>query len=157
VGSTRKDFMRYCLNCNKETKNPKFCELKCSASYNNRKFPKRKNGKKCIKCFAELPTKRKYCDDCSPNIIDWSTVTYKEVTDKRKHQKNSRIRNLARAKYNKSSKPKLCTNCGYDKHYEVCHIKPINSFSEDSLVSEINHLDNLKALCPNCHWELDNL
>lgn len=30
------------------------------------------------------------------------------------------------------------------------------SFSMDSLISEINSLENLIYLCPNCHWEFDN-
>ncbi|MBE7514091.1 MAG: HNH endonuclease [Anaerolineales bacterium] len=29
-------------------------------------------------------------------------------------------------------------------------------FFPDSLLSEINAIDNLMALCPNHHWELDN-
>lgn len=47
-------------------------------------------------------------------------------------------------------------NCGYNKHYEVCHVKDIKDFDRDSTVYEINHADNLIHLCPNCHWEFDN-
>ena len=50
---------------------------------------------------------------------------------------------------------KTCTICGYDKYYEVCHIKSVSDFSDDSLISEINSLDNLVALCPNHHKEYD--
>ena len=39
---------------------------------------------------------------------------------------------------------------------EVCHIKPIRQFSEDTLLSVINDKTNLLLLCPNCHWEYDN-
>ena len=39
-----------CLSCGNETKNPKFCSKSCSASYNNKKFPKRKPEHKCIDC-----------------------------------------------------------------------------------------------------------
>ena len=49
-----------------------------------------------------------------------------------------------------------CYLCGYNKHTQICHIKPICSFPLDALVSEINHIGNLVALCPNHHWELDN-
>ena len=45
---------------------------------------------------------------------------------------------------------------GYDKHYEVCHIKAVSDFSEDTPITVINHIDNLVALCPNHHWEFDN-
>lgn len=50
-----------------------------------------------------------------------------------------------------------CQKCGYDKHIEACHIKPINEFLEDTMLSEINSIENLIPLCPNCHWEFDNL
>lgn len=50
-----------------------------------------------------------------------------------------------------------CKSCGFDKHIEACHIKPISSFPLDTKLSVINNLSNLIALCPNCHWEHDNL
>lgn len=68
----------------------------------------------------------------------------------------SAIQRLARKIYDKSSKPKKCVVCGYDKHYEVAHIKFVSSFDDNALISEINDIDNLIALCPNHHWEYDN-
>jgi hypothetical protein len=50
----------------------------------------------------------------------------------------------------------VCKNCGYDRHVEICHIRPINSFPEDTPVAVVNDLSNLVALCPNCHWEFDH-
>lgn len=49
-----------------------------------------------------------------------------------------------------------CYNCGYSRHAECCHIKPVGGFPEGTQISEINRLDNLILLCPNCHWEFDN-
>lgn len=49
-----------------------------------------------------------------------------------------------------------CSKCGYMKHVEIAHIEPISSFSDDTLVVDINDINNLIALCPNCHWELDH-
>ena len=46
--------------------------------------------------------------------------------------------------------------CGYDNHIEVAHIKPISSFDDNTKLSEINHKNNIVALCPNHHWEFDN-
>lgn len=51
---------------------------------------------------------------------------------------------------------KECQFCGYSKHVEVCHIKPISSFDKDTPIDTINDMSNLLILCPNCHWELDN-
>jgi predicted HNH restriction endonuclease len=36
---------------------------------------------------------------------------------------------------------------------EICHIKGIAEFSQNSLISEVNALSNLVALCKNHHWE----
>lgn len=69
----------------------------------------------------------------------------------------SSIQKGARAIYRNSSKPKSCAVCGYDKTYEVAHIKSVSDFSDDALISEINHVDNLVALCPNHHWEFDHI
>ncbi len=73
------------------------------------------------------------------------------------YQKYSMIRYRARTYYFKDrSLPVCCEICGYDYHVEIAHIKPICEFSLDTMLSEINDLANLKALCPNCHWELDH-
>ena len=62
----------------------------------------------------------------------------------------------ARIVFRKSNKEKKCLKCGYDKHYEVCHIKAVSDFTDTSTLEEINSLDNLIALCRNCHWEYDH-
>ena len=46
--------------------------------------------------------------------------------------------------------------CGYDAHYEVCHIRPITDFQPPDFVAQVNELSNLMALCPNHHWEFDH-
>ena len=66
------------------------------------------------------------------------------------------IRAWARKKILDSNIELKCEECGYDKHVEIAHIKSISSFPEDSMISEINSFDNLKLLCPNCHWEFDH-
>lgn len=63
---------------------------------------------------------------------------------------------FARRKYLESSRPKFCIICGYDKHFEVCHVKSVEKFSDTTSVFEICDLYNLIALCPNHHWEFDN-
>jgi hypothetical protein len=39
-----------CLNCNKETTNPKYCSKSCSAKINGKLFPKRKLKNLCSRC-----------------------------------------------------------------------------------------------------------
>lgn len=149
--------MNKCLGCTKPTLNPKFCNKSCSAIYNNKLFPKRSEEGRCSTCNTKIPRRSKYCAPCRPGKpLDLSTITYGQMSGERIYQKNSRIRDFARQIYKKSDKPKHCIRCGYDKHFEVCHIQGISNFPSETLVSTINSLDNLMALCPNCHWEFDS-
>lgn len=66
------------------------------------------------------------------------------------------IRKHARKVYERSDKPKCCAICGYKHYYEVCHLRAVSDFPDDTLISEINKIDNLIALCPNHHWEFDH-
>lgn len=160
-----------CLNCGQpilcsdneklsNVRRKKFCNLSCSATYHRKN--KQKKGYYCQKCgnligygYEEFH-RRKYCDACHPNNVDWSKKTYKEMKQVRNYQINSRIRELARNKFNKEHPNAKCMICGYDKHIEIHHIKSISTFPDDALISEINSDSNLVALCPNCHWEVEN-
>lgn len=151
-----------CLQCSKETTNPKFCSRSCAATFNNKKQPKRRLEQRCKLCQELCTRERTYCQTCWKDLVHTRFInslqhkTLNDLHSKRMYQINSVVRAYARRIYNKSTKPKCCTICNYSKHYEVCHIKAINSFAGTTLISEINSLDNLIALCPNCHWELDN-
>lgn len=143
----------YCKHCGKlieipfkgkpsETKIKLFCDRSCAVSYNNKKEPKKK---KIIKEKEE-------------KVFLADSYTKKEIFEKYKNWQSARssIRKRAQQTYEISNKPKHCIKCGYNKYYEVCHIKSVSSFSDDTLISEINDINNLIALCPNCHWEFDN-
>jgi hypothetical protein len=119
-----------CLNCNKETKNPKFCSISCSTIYNNHKKPKIKKLQRfCKTCGCPVEGRHQCCTKCNKNIVDWNTVTLADMFNKRTHQKSSRIREHSRNVYIKEFKTLSCKICGYINHVEVCHIKPINDFS----------------------------
>jgi hypothetical protein len=68
----------------------------------------------------------------------------------------SLIQKQARRILRESGKQKSCLVCGYSKHVDACHIRDVSSFSDDSLISEINHIDNIVPLCKNHHWEYDH-
>jgi hypothetical protein len=144
-------------NCGKETTNPKYCCKSCAAIVNNAIFPKKtRKPHYCKYCGAEIFGRTTVCGDCNPSKVDWSKITYDQISSRPAYQKNSRIRTLARKLYQNSNKPQKCMMCGYDKHFHVCHIKPISSFPGHTAISTINDLDNLVALCPNHHWEFDH-
>lgn len=146
-----------CLNCNTKTQNPKFCSRSCSASYNNKISPKRVRTKSCKKCKNLILSQRVFCDKCKINIYnDWDNITIEEIQCKAKYQRSAHIRENARRNFKKNVDKPSCLICGYTKHVEVCHIKPIDSFPSSTPVSVVNHIDNLVGLCPNHHWEFDN-
>lgn len=94
----------------------------------------------------------------SSSKLEIDKVSKGELFSKRANWQSARssVARYARKVFNESDKPKCCAICGYDNHYEVAHIKAVSNFSDDTLVKEINHIDNLIALCPNHHWEYDN-
>jgi len=139
-----------CLCCNKLTQNPKFCSRSCSAKITNKMIPKRKKKiNYCSSCGNERLNRAKICTSC----IDKKRHRHTTLDLSHKYRGNC-IRSRARSimKHIKS-----CASCGYMKHVEVCHIKPIKSFPQYSKIDTINDISNLIVLCPNCHWELDNI
>lgn len=86
------------------------------------------------------------------------TTTKGELINKRSNWQSwrSTIQKHARSVYKKSDRAKCCIVCGYNKTYEVAHIKAVSDFDDDVLISEINNINNLIALCPNHHWEFDH-
>jgi 5-methylcytosine-specific restriction endonuclease McrA len=73
---------------------------------------------------------------------------------KHKYAKYSYIRWHAK-KVAKEAGMVKCANCAYEKHVEIAHIKPISEFDPSAKIREVNDIDNLIPLCPNCHWEFD--
>lgn len=139
-----------------------YCSRSCAAKINNRSSPKRKKTNKCKKCSDSIHAGRIYCSSCSTGRRKVKHHTLKDVIES--HIKNKKpdanlyngIRSHARTVAYKN-KDRICEKCGYDKHTEVCHIKSISEFNLDaSIDDEINNIDNILILCPNCHWEFDN-
>jgi len=107
------------------------------------------------KCGKKKTKKSKACQSCA-NINQQKYETLEDILHYRKRYGQSAAFNIVRGRARSLLKDSKCQKCGYDKHVEACHIKPICSFSNDTSIDVINHPDNLMALCPNCHWEFDN-
>lgn len=173
-----------CLTCNKiievrpfekvpATKKKKFCSRSCAAIYNN-SFRAQENTLTvdsisfCEICNSEIklqPKSHKYiirkrCDNCRRTNLNITIdfLTKDELFKKRKNWQSARsaIRNRATAIYKRSDKPKKCIICDYKNTYQVIHKKSVSSFPGSALISEINDINNLAALCLNCHWDYDH-
>ena len=166
--------MKKCKLCNKDISNlwsgRKFCSRSCSTSFKNINNHSTKNkGKGKPICINDGCNERtvsyshKQCRKCIDNkqAMSYTKNPTKGELIKLYTLKNHRssaysyIRWHARAiVLNNTSLP--CQVCGYDKHTEVCHKKAIKDFNNDATLCEINNIQNLLFLCPNCHWEFDN-
>lgn len=134
-----------------------------------------KNPKKCKNCKENILPKNKkninymlnrtfcssYCANYKnkPNtfIMSLGVLTKGFLFKNRKSWQSARtdIRRHAVFIFENNSSQDNCI-CGYDKHLEVCHLKGVAEFKDSSQLFEINDINNLIKLCPNCHWELDN-
>lgn len=160
-----KTTIRKCACCDKETTNPRFCSRTCAAKVTNKETPKRRLTKQCKKCKDIVRNCRstlceKHFQEHSKRFVtDFTIKDYQEKPSvKGKHPSwiNSHIRLFARS-WLKYMTKLPCACCGYDKHVELAHIKPVSSFDENTLISVVNSEANVIQLCPNCHWEFDNL
>jgi len=159
--------MNQCANCKRETKNAKYCSRSCAVGKNNSIEPKRKGAiaRKCKDCNVVLDRSRRSvrCEKC---FDEWSLTKVassntigairKKLKEKNVHPSwgNSEVRHNCRAI--NSFRPLVCQVCGYDKHVEHCHIKPVRDFTDDALLSDVNAPANVLILCRNHHWEFDH-
>lgn len=158
--------MTECITCQKQTTNLKFCSRSCAAKHNN--LGKQRNPPKeriCVSCSATFKWRTKdrislLCKNCR-RLRDGTEITIGECREKLsvkgKHPSwvHAHVRNYCRS-WNKDLTKLPCHSCGYDKHVELCHKRPVSSFPDETLLSEVNHESNIIQLCPNCHWEFDN-
>lgn len=157
--------MTKCYNCGKETTNPKFCSRSCSVITSNKAKPKRKTTKVCLVCSSPVLSYRH--NRCKVHLEEYKLNKFRNKTigeyrsllsvkGKPPSWVNTHIRLFARTWF-KHLRKKPCAHCGYTKHVELAHIKAVSEFPDSSLLSEVNSESNIIQLCPNCHWEFDNL
>lgn len=169
---------RNCINCNiditlKVDKRAKFCSRSCSAKTNNKLFPKKqrvlkenevasdvKKGYKYCKCGKLRIKRSNSCRNCkiTLQLERKGNQTISDIMLKNKRFpacKFDKIRAHARRVMALSNTYKACKICKFDLYVEVCHIKPISTYSLDTKLSDVNNLANLVYLCPNHHIMLD--
>lgn len=111
--------------------------------------------KPCPDCGDEISYRAKKCHSCNRSKLSKDCTLEEAInTNGTRNSAYNLVRYRARVKA-KGLNWTCCSSCGYDKHFEVAHIRPISSFSVETMVSTINSVENLIALCPNCHWEFD--
>ena len=131
--------LKKCIGCEKKTLNPKFCSSNCSATYNN-KFRKAFHPPAfCKKCNTRIHYKAQFCWACM-RLDSVEKFGEKTLGDFRKLPAIAKNRyvpvrqHAARVmKYHKLKKDN-CLLCSYSNHVQLCHIKDIGDFSDDTTV-----------------------
>lgn len=165
---------KHCKNCDKElvVRTNTFCGHSCAAKYSNSRrerdecglkcFHKRRKPRYCSVCGCQLipgKDRGKRCFSCRSVPTEWKQRTIGEIKNQKSTLPTNRygtVRMHAREVMAKSGIDKSCRVCGYSKHVEVIHVRPIHTFSDSASTAEVNALDNLRYLCRNCHWEHDH-
>ena len=143
----------------RETRQQSFCNKSCYGEYQTLR------ARTCKKCCEQFKIGRQnngavsktlVCQNCKPDDI--STLTKGQIFSIRKNWQSARshIQKAARKLFKTLNPQSKCEVCGYTAHVEVAHRQSVSSFSNNSLISEINDIKNLVGLCPNHHWEFDN-
>jgi len=150
-------------NCNNQTRNRRFCSVRCSAITTNAETPRVKLHKRfCVVCGVEIdrPDGHKSRQTRCPaheikriGGVGHKTKSALLTSDTQKYRK---IRSHARIVARKNGLLKNCAICGYSNWVETCHVKPIQGFPDSASVLDINAPPNLIGLCPNHHWEFDH-
>ena len=146
-----------CVNCSKETGNPKFCCRSCGVSYNNRIQPKRPKTIRYFKCLhckekTEFNTNgpRKYCSKkCQ---LDHKREKSDSIIEKQGFG-NGYYHNATIRKYFIRKHGNNCMICGQSG--DNWNGKPITLIVDHiDGKSNNNQLDNLRIICPNCDCQL---
>lgn len=170
--------MANCIVCLKQLKTGKFC---CSHTCSNKAFPRRSRIRRfCLSCKVELniTTNKRIpvrCDECYRRITspgraikrqltldEIKTISLREIQARYPSNKSKGLNRNATVRYYAGllnadlvKRYPMCQMCGYHKHVEMAHIKPISTFDDESTIEEINGETNLLILCPTHHWEFD--
>lgn len=112
-------------------------------------------GKKRKKTVAPI------CRDCynksrTDRIVNDDTPISELFYYANERNKNNGVRARARALIDSLGIDKVCSCCSFEVGIQICHIKPINKFDDNTPLNVVNSLDNLILLCPNCHWLFDH-
>ena len=142
--------MARCLQCKSVTRNPKFCNSSCSATFFNKRAPKRKRPKpgKCQECRRLMPpvgaSTRIFCSlGCSSrHRRKQSFLAIRQAKAKPAWMGASTVK--AYLKHTRGARCKLCKLTHWRKKPILLILDHRNGNSDDW------RLSNLRLLCSNC-------
>ena len=140
-GNKKKIVSEYCRDCYLKSLSSKYACESCGKTRNKTASPI------CRDCYNANRT-----DIILSNKTPISETFYTYGS----RNKYNYIRMHSRRLIDSLGIDKVCSCCKFEHGVQICHIKSISDFPEDTPLNEVNSIDNLILLCPNCHWLFDH-
>lgn len=154
----RKNIHDLCQCGNKKQIRSKLCKP-CNSKLQSEIYTK--NRRLCPQCNGSLHKLATVCNTCllenKKLSVLHNNTPIKNYLYKNNKDPNffSRIRSHAASVVKHLQLSSNCSVCNFP-HTDICHIKPIADFDENTPICEVNSRDNLIILCKNCHWLFDH-
>ena len=139
-GNIKKVISETCRSCYYKNL-PKYQCIKCG---------KKRKKTICPLCRACYDKTRKY------RILSESTPIKELYYTSGERNKYNGIRSKARQLFKALNIEMKCSCCSFPLGVEICHIKPICKFHDETPLNIVNDMSNLILLCRNCHWLFDH-
>jgi hypothetical protein len=139
-----------------------FCSRSCSATYNNRAYPKRQVEGKCRVCNIPIPSRANFCSRvCKQRDIDVRPTQ----SQQERRKKNKKAVVAYRQRQKRRAVEYLggeCQLCGYDRCIRALAFHHLDPTRKDFAVSHVTYkwerireeVDKCILVCTNCHAEL---
>ena len=140
-----------CVNCDKETNNPRYCSRSCAAIANNKKYPKRLKEGECKKCGKVIHSNATYCSKECYGICNLFDERVRLTGCYYATDTNSGTKSLR--KYLVKKFGNNCMICGQSG--DNWNGKPI-TLIVDHINGHANdwRTSNIQLVCPNCDCQL---
>ena len=134
--------MNACLHCGLPTTNPKYCSRSHAAIHTNKAAPKRQPQGRCLVCQLPVQANRQHCaaHKRASSRSEYYDLTVAEFKARNAHLHPSYYRGHLNTltRLLNAHRPHVCQACGYAKHVEYCHIKPLKAFPEITTIQELS-------------------
>jgi hypothetical protein len=157
----RKVIHDLCTCGNKKQIKSKLCK-RCSSKQQSQTFLANRKNTICPQCNTrKMHRSAKTCKNClldnkRTKIFDNNTpIKHYLYRNNKNPNYFSRIRSHATNLVKHLNLSSDCIVCGFE-HTDICHIKPIASFPDETPINVVNSPSNLVILCKNCHWLFDH-
>lgn len=157
----RRDMLdKKCDHCGKSYSTKEQSSKYCCTTCANRDIASKRNvptkDSFCKECGCSHSRNSEFCSQICRSTFEMKSISIGEASKYSQQNRYRSIRDKGNNFYKHYGKSSECEHCGYSKHTENCHIRPVSDFEDGDTVWDCNKPDNMVFLCRNCHWELDN-